>query len=79
MKGMKTQTERVVEFIRSHPEASSLEITWACGVVNVTGRISDARAAGIDIVCERRIDGQQGYTVRDPEPVQVALFFAETA
>ena len=69
-----TQTQRVVEFIRTHPEASSLEITWACGVVNVTGRISDARASGHDIVCARRFDGQQGYTLREPEPVQVALF-----
>ena len=70
------QTERVLQFIRSHPEATSLEITWACGVVNVTGRISDARAAGYDIVCERRFDGQQGYTLREPSPVQIALDFA---
>lgn len=74
-----TQTERVVAFIRSHPEATSLEITLATGCVNVTGRVSDARAQGIDIVCERRSDGRQGYRVVDPEPVQVALFFAEAS
>lgn len=74
-----TQTDRLVEFLRSHPEATSLEVTLACGIVNVTGRISDARAAGVDIVCVRRSDGRQGYRVVDPEPVQVALFFGETA
>lgn len=75
---MKTQTDLLVDFLRTHPEATSLEVTMACGIVNVTGRVSDARAQGVDIVCERRSDGRQGYRVRDPEPVQVALFFAET-
>jgi len=74
-----TQTTRLVAFLRTHPEASSLDVTLACGIVNVTGRVSDARAAGIDVVCVRRSDGRLGYVVRDPEPVQVALFFAETA
>lgn len=73
------QTDRVIAFIRSHPEATSLEITLATGAVNVTGRVSDARAAGVDIVCERRSDGRQGYRIVDPEPVQVTAFFAETA
>ena len=61
-----TQTERLVEFVRTHPLASSLEITLACGIVNVTGRVSDARAEGIDIRCERRFDGRQGYRVVEP-------------
>ena len=74
-----TQTERLVEYLREHPEATSLEITMACGIVNVTGRVSDARAAGFDVRCERRSDGRQGYRLVEPEPVQVALFFAETA
>lgn len=68
------QTDRVIAFIRSHPEATSLEITLATGAVNVTGRVSDARAAGVDIVCERRSDGRQGYRIVDPEPVQTELF-----
>ena len=59
-----TQTERVVAFIRSHPEATSLEITLATGAVNVTGRVSDARAQGVDIRCERRSDGKYGFVVR---------------
>jgi flagellar basal body rod protein FlgF len=61
-----TQTERLIEYVRSHPEASSLDITLACGIVNVTGRVSDARAQGVDIVCVRRFDGRQGYVVREP-------------
>ena len=64
-----TQTERLVAFLRSHPDATSLEVTMACGIVNVTGRVSDARAQGIDIVCERRPDGRQGYRVVERIPV----------
>jgi hypothetical protein len=69
-----TQTERLVEFLRSHPEATSLEITLACNIVNVTGRVSDARAQGVDIVCERRADGRQGYRIVErPEQMAMAL------
>ncbi len=74
-----TQTTRLVAFLRTHPEATSIEITFALAIPNVTGRVSDARAAGIRIDCVRRADSRLGYVVRDPEPVQVALFFAETA
>ena len=66
-----TQVERLVAFLRSHPEATSLEVTLACRIVNVTGRVSDARAQGIDIVCERRSDGEFGYRVRESRPVDV--------
>ena len=68
-----TQTQRVVEFLRGHPEATSLEITLATGAVNTTGRISDARADGYDIRCIRRFDGRQGYLLVEPESVQLAL------
>ena len=68
-----TQVERLVAFVDSHPWATSLEITLACRIVNVTGRVSDARAQGVDIRCERRFDGQQGYVIVEPEPVQMAL------
>ena len=68
-----SQTDRLVEYLRDHPEATSLDITLACGVVNVTGRVSDARAEGIDIRCIRREDGRQGYVVVEPEAVQLAL------
>lgn len=75
---MKTQTDRLVDYLRSHPEATSLEITLATSIINVTGRVSDARAAGHQIVCARRRDGRQGYTLV-PVEVQVALFFAEAS
>ncbi len=68
-----TQTDRLIAFLRTHPQATSLEITLACGIVNVTGRVSDARAQGVDIVCERRSDGRQGYIVRE-QPVQLSAF-----
>lgn len=71
-----TQTTRLIAYLRQHPDSTSLDITLACGIVNVTGRVSDARAAGVAIACERRKDGRQGYHIVDPEPVQVALFFA---
>lgn len=68
-----SQTARLVAFLELHPLASSLEITLACNIVNVTGRVSDARAAGVDIRCERRFDGRQGYRIYYPEVVQMAL------
>ena len=55
--------ERVHRFIQEHPTASSLEITLATGCVNVTGRVSDLRAAGIDVRCAKRNDGVDGYRV----------------
>lgn len=64
-----TQTARVVAFLRTHSQASSLEITLATGVVNTTGRISDARASGVEIVCETRSDGRKGYRVVESRPV----------
>jgi hypothetical protein len=73
------QTERLVRYLRDNPGASSLEITLACDIVNVTGRVSDARAQGVDIVCKRRRDGRQGYRVIEPDPVQAALFFGDVA
>lgn len=74
-----TQVERLVEYLRTHPEATGLEIIRALSMPKYTSRVSDARAQGYEIRCERRSDGRQGYTLVDPEPVQVALFFAETA
>lgn len=66
-----TQTDRVLEFIRANPGCSSWEITVATGAVNVTGRVSDARAAGHTIDCIRRRDGRQGYVLRQAQRVTV--------
>lgn len=68
-----TQTEKLVAFLRDHHGATSLEITLACGIVNVTGRVSDARAEGHVIECERRVaDHRQGYWLIE-QPVQRTL------
>ena len=64
-----TQVDRLVSFLRSHPEATSLEVTLATSIVNVTGRVSDARAQGFDVRCERRSDGRLGYRVVERAPV----------
>ena len=39
-----SQTERLLAFLRENPGSSSLEVTLALGIVNVTGRFSDLRA-----------------------------------
>jgi hypothetical protein len=69
-----TQTARLIAFLRDHPEATSLDVTLACGIVNVTGRVSDARASGFLIECVRRFDGRQGYVLREqPAQLEMAL------
>jgi hypothetical protein len=69
-----TQTARLIAFLRDHPEATSLDITLAVGIVNVTGRVSDARASGISIECVRRFDGNYGYRlVESPAQLEMVL------
>lgn len=67
-----TQTQRLVQYLRSHPGASGLELIAALTIVNHTGRISDARAAGFDIVCEKR-EGISRYWLKEA-PVQLEAF-----
>jgi hypothetical protein len=64
-----TQSTRLLAYLYTHPGATSLEITHALALVNVTGRVSDLRAAGHDVVCARRSDGRQGYRVVERKPV----------
>ncbi len=72
-----TQAEALERYLRQHPGASSLEITLALSIVNVTGRVSDLRARGLVVACEKRPDGRDGYRIVEPEMVQVAAFFSE--
>ena len=78
-----TQNDRVLAFLRANPEATALDIAHGCHpwVSNPRARISDLRANGYTIQMVRRTDGRNGFRVvePEPEPVQVALFFAETA
>lgn len=58
-----TQTQRLHRYLRENPGATSLEITLALGIVNVTGRVSDLRAQGIEVRCAKRRDGRDGYSL----------------
>jgi Helix-turn-helix domain len=72
-----TQAVRLLAYLREHPGASSLEITRDLALVNVTGRVSDLRAAGyrIDAV---RVAGVFRYRLI-PQPVQLTLTGEEVA
>ncbi len=64
------QTQRLIRWLRANPDASSLELTMALGIVNVTGRVSDARKAG-HVIEARRVEGHWRY--RLVESAQLAL------
>lgn len=63
-----TQTQRLLEFLQTHPGASSWEIQLALAITNATGRLSDLRDMGerdgFQVVREKRSDGHDGYTVK---------------
>ena len=67
-----TQTDRIVAFIRANPGCTTMQIQFGLDpfVANPRGRISDARAAGFDVVCARRSDGRLGYTVREAHRIE---------
>jgi hypothetical protein len=66
-----SQTDRLVQFLRANPGVSSLELTVALRLVNVTGRVSDARTEGYVIDVVRGSDRVFRYYLR--EPAQMAL------
>jgi hypothetical protein len=78
-RGVRTDTARVVAFLREHPGSSVMEIRLALWCSNVTARMSDAREQGITFAKWRDDKGIYRYRVVDPEPVQAVLFFAEMA
>lgn len=65
------QPMRLLRWLRDHQGASSLEITQALSLVNVTGRISDLRSAGYSIECRRDPKGVDRYFVVEPRPKPV--------
>jgi hypothetical protein len=72
-----TQTARLLDYLANHPGATSLEITLALGIVNVTGRISDLRKEGHRIECRKvtrtiRSQTLDGYYLT-VEPEQLTL------
>lgn len=62
------QPMRLLRYLREHPGASSLDVTAALYIVNVTGRVSDLRAAGYIVECRKGPDGRDRYFVREPHP-----------
>lgn len=68
-----TQAERLLAYLREHPDCSSLEITRDLLIVNVTGRISDLRADGYVIDAGRDRRGVFRYHL-STAPVQLAAF-----
>jgi hypothetical protein len=72
------QPMRMLRWLRANPDSSSLEITSALSIPNVTGRVSDLRAAGYIVECRRRPDGVDAYRVVEPRVVtggtQEAMF-----
>jgi len=67
-----SQTDRLVRWLRANPGASSIEITVALRLPNVTGRVSDARAEGYVIDAVRGSDRTFRYYLREA-PVQMAV------
>lgn len=68
-----TQTQRLIAFLRQNPGSTSLEITLATSLVNVTGRVSDARAAGFVVDCRKRTDGRKGYWIVERDQLELPL------
>lgn len=76
-----TQTERVVRWFRDHPGSTVNEARDALWL-HVTARMSDARKQGVEFRHESRmVNGRRvvRHWVVEPEPVQVAIFFAEAS
>lgn len=68
-----TQVARLIDYLRSHPYATGLEIVQALAMPKYTSRISDARDQGYDVVCETRTDGRKGYVLRERQRVTTGV------
>jgi hypothetical protein len=69
-----SQADRLLLYLRANPGASSLEITYALSLVNVTGRVSDLRARGIRVDCSKDERGVARYVVVEkPEQTDLGL------
>jgi hypothetical protein len=61
----KSDTERVIKFFREHPGSSVQEVRFGLFISNVTGRMSDARAQGIEFVKWRDDKGVFRYRIAE--------------
>lgn len=63
-----SQAARLLAWLRANPGSSSIEVTMALRIVNVTGRVSDLRARGVVVEC-RSVEGVDRYVVVEPPTV----------
>jgi hypothetical protein len=68
-----TQCERLLAYLRERGEVTSLGIVLDLRILNTTGRISDLRAQGYDIVGTRDQAGVWYYRLREA-PSQLRAF-----
>ena len=68
-----TQTERLSAYLRTHPGATSLDVTIHLWIVNVTGRVSDLRKRGVDVQCRREAGVDRYYVVDHDEQTTMGL------
>lgn len=68
-----SQPARLLEWLRHNDGASSLEITWSLRIANVTGRISDLRAAGHVIDCRKDEFGVSRYYLVENRDLTLGL------
>ena len=67
----RTQVDRLVAYLREHPGASSLDLVLELGILNTTGRISDARKEGHVVDC-KKVGGVFRYWLREA-PRQLSI------
>ena len=65
---MKSQTDRLIEYVRHHPGCTPFDLITNLGITKYTSRISDARKAGADIYVVRSEDTTR-YYLREPRKV----------
>lgn len=67
-----TQCERLLLYLVLNPGSTSLDVSRDLAIPNVTGRVSDLRAAGNHIEA-RRVGGVFRYYVRNGAQLELAL------
>jgi hypothetical protein len=75
----KSDTERVIKWFREHPGSSVQEVRFGLFISNVTGRMSDARAQGIEFVKWRDDKGVFRYRIAEVTTGDTVPMFAEAS
>ena len=69
----RTDTDRVVQFLRDHPGSSVMDIRFALFISGVTQRMSDARAEGFEFHKWRDDRGVIRYRLVEPGQRELGL------